>query len=86
MNVIKLISKGQRFPDANETILNKGGSAKYHPGWKWYVNGPPAYEYLRELKEEDLEPYKAVTVAEMPRVSDIDEIIKQWGKRMANCK
>ena len=42
------------------------------------------HEYLRELKEEVLEPYKAVTVGEMPRVSDIDEIIKRWGRRMAN--
>ena len=65
MDVINLISKDQRFPDADETIVNatsgdaagnKGGSAKYHPGWKWYVNGPRMHEYLWELKKEVLEP------------------------------
>ena len=44
------------------------------------------HEYLRELKEEVLEPYKAVTVGEMPRVSDIDEIIKRWGRRDGELK
>ena len=90
MDVINLISKDQRFPDADQTIVNatsgdaagnKGGSAKYHPGWKWYVNGPRMHEYLRELKKEILEPYKAVTVGEMPGVSDIDEIIKTVGQK-----
>ena len=90
MDVINLISKDQRFPDADETIVNAtsgdaagntGGSAKYQPGWKWYVNGPRLHEYLRELKKEVLEPHKAVTVGEMPRVSDIDEIIKTVGQK-----
>ena len=90
MDVINLISKDQRFPDADETIVNAtsgdaagntGGSAKYQPGWKWYVNGPRLHEYLRELKKEVLEPYKAITVGEMPHVSDIDEIIKTVGQK-----
>ena len=90
MDVINLISKDQRFPDADETIVNAtsgdaaghtGGSAKYQPGWKWYVNGPRLHEYLRELKKEVLDPYKAITVGEMPHVSDIDEIIKTVGQK-----
>ena len=89
MDVINLISKDQRFPDADETIVNassgqdagKGGVPKYHPGTKWYTNGPRMHEYLREIKNEVLEPYKAVTVGEMPEVSDIDEIIKVVGQK-----
>ena len=89
MDVINLISKDQNFPDAEETAINatsghaidqKGTSAKYHPGWKWFVNGPRMHEFLRELKREVLEPYKAITVGEMPRVSEIDEIIKTVGQ------
>ena len=85
MDVINYISKDQRFPDAKETIVNAtsgdaaantGGSAKYHSGWAGYANGPRLHEFLRALKKEVLEPYKAVTVGEMPRVNDIDEIIK----------
>ena len=95
MDVINLISKDQRFPDADETIVNAtsddsagntGGSAEYHPGWKWYVNGPRMHEYLRELEKEVLEPYKAVTVGEMPGVSDIDEIIKTVGQKDGELK
>lgn len=95
MDVINLISKDQRFLDADETIVNatsgeaagnKGGSAKYHPGWKWFVNGPRMHEYLGELKKEVLDPYRAVTVGEMPRVDDIDEIIKTVGQKDGELK
>ena len=84
MDVINLISKDQRFPDADETVGYNGGiggPVKYHPGSKWYINGPRMHEYLRELKREVLEPYKAVTVGEMPGVSDIDEILKTVGQK-----
>ena len=70
---------------SGDVACNTGGSAKYHSGWKWYVNGPRMHEYLRELKEV-LEPYKAVTVGEMPRVSDIDEIIKPVGQKDGELK
>ena len=89
MDVINLISKDQRFPDADETIVNassggdpgNGSRPKYHPGSKWYTNGPRMHEYLREIKKEVLEPHKAVTVGEMPGISDIDEIIKVVGQK-----
>ncbi|KAG8533377.1 uncharacterized protein KY384_002160 [Bacidia gigantensis] len=74
MDVINLISKDQRFPDA--PVTNDGGKAKYHPGSKWYTNGPRMHEFLREVKREVLAPYKAVTVGEMPGVSDPDEVLK----------
>ena len=78
MDVINLISKDQRFPDAEETNLDDvtGEKLKYHPGTKWYTNGPRMHEYLQEIKRKVLEPYHAVTVGEMPDVSDIDEIIR----------
>ncbi|KAL8795261.1 MAG: hypothetical protein Q9195_002272 [Heterodermia aff. obscurata] len=77
MDVINLISKDQRFPDAP---LALGRDKKYHPGGKYYVNGPRMHEYLREIHDKVLVKHNAITVGEMPVVSDIDEIIKTVGR------
>ena len=73
MDVINLISKDQRFPDAEPAL---GPDHKYHPGSKYYVNGPRMHEYLQEVKHKVLQKYGAITVGEMPGVSDIDEIMR----------
>ncbi|KAK4694562.1 hypothetical protein P7C71_g3040, partial [Lecanoromycetidae sp. Uapishka_2] len=73
MDVINLISKDQRFPDADPVL---GPDRKYHPGGKYFVNGPRMHEYLQEIKHEVLEKRGAITVGEMPGVSDIDEILR----------
>lgn len=73
MDVINLISKDQRFPDA-EPVL--GPDRKYHPGSEYYVNGPRMHEYLQEIKHKVLQKHGAITVGEMPGVSDIDEILR----------
>ena len=77
MDVINLISKDQRFLDAEETMTSgeNGKKAKYHPGGKWYTNRPRLQEYLQEIKREVLAPYDAVSVGEMPGVSDVDKIL-----------
>lgn len=62
MDVINLISKDQRFPDAEPSL---GPDKKYHPGGKYFVNGPRMHEYLQEIKHEVLEKYGAITVGEM---------------------
>ena len=92
MDVINLISKDQRFPDADETIVaefpstRKVDQPRYYPGSKWYINGPRMHEFLRELKREVLEPYKAISVGEMPGVSDLDEILKTVGQKDGELK
>ncbi|KAI4203128.1 MAG: hypothetical protein LQ346_001862 [Caloplaca aetnensis] len=73
MDVINLISKDQRFPDAEPSL---GPGRKYHPGGKYFVNGPRMHEYLQEIKQKVLERYGAITVGEMPGVQDVDEIIR----------
>lgn len=78
MDVINMISKVQTFPDA-EPVL--GPDAKYHPGSKYYTNGPRMHEYIREINRKVLTPHDAVTVGEMPGVSDIDEIIRTVGSK-----
>lgn len=78
MDVINMISKDQRFPDA-EPVL--GPDSKYHPGRKYYFNGPRMHEYLQEIKHKVLQKYGAITVGEMPHVSDIDEIVRTVGSK-----
>lgn len=73
MDVINLISKDQRFPDA-EPVL--GPDRKYHPGGKYFINGPRMHEFLQEIKHKVLEQYSAITVGEMPGVRDVDEIVR----------
>ena len=78
MDVINLISKDQRFPDA-EPVL--GPDRKYHPGGKYFINGPRMHEFLQEVKAKVLQKYGAITVGEMPGVSDIDEILRTVGAK-----
>ena len=73
MDVINLISKDRHFPDAEPSL---GADRKYHPGSKYYVNGPRMHEYLQEIKHKVLRKHSAITVGEMPGISDIDEIIR----------
>ena len=73
MDVINLISKDQRFPDAEVSL---GPDRKYHPGGKYFINGPRMHEFLQEIKHKVLEPHKAITVGEMPGVSDVDEVLR----------
>lgn len=73
MDVINLISKDQRFPDAEPSL---GPDSKYHPGDKYYINGPRMHEYLQEIKHKVLQKYGAITVGEMPGVNDIDEVLR----------
>ncbi|MCM3782609.1 alpha-glucosidase [Neobacillus mesonae] len=59
MDVINLISKDQRFPDAEEV-----GEFKYHWGGQYFVNGPRVHEYLQEMNREVLSKYDIMTVGE----------------------
>ncbi len=77
MDVINMISKVQSFPDAE--IVDP--DAKYQPGRKFYNNGPRLHEFLQEMNREVLSKYGAITVGEMPGVSDIDEIIRVVGAK-----
>ena len=78
MDVINLISKDQRFPDAPPSL---GKGITYHPGSKYYVNGPRMHEYLREMHDKVLVKYSAVSVGEMPGISNIKEIIRTVGSK-----
>jgi glycosidase len=72
MDVINLISKDQRFPDAEVTNPKQ----KYQIGDKYFANGPRLHEFLREMNDKVLSKYDTITVGEMPFVEDEDEILK----------
>lgn len=76
MDVINHISKDQNFPDA-ELTMPKGHD--YHPGSKYYCNGPRMHEFLQEMYREVLAKYDTITVGEMPLQSDVKEIIRTVG-------
>lgn len=76
MDVINLISKVPSYPDA-DIVLGRGH--KYQPGLKYFVNGPRLHEYLQEMNREVLSKYDAITVGEMPGVSDDKEILQTVG-------
>ena len=75
MDVINLISKVQTFPDGETAIPDQ----KWQPGTKYFANGPRLHEFLKEIHREVLSKYDAMTVGEMPWVSDPSEIIKVVG-------
>ena len=78
MDVINLISKDQRFPDADVVL---GPDAKFQPGSKYYVNGPRMHEFLQEMNRKVLSKYDGITVGEMPGVSDINEVMRSVGSK-----
>lgn len=72
MDVINLISKVEGYPDA--AIIDPNDT--YHPGHALYANGPELHNYLQEINEKVLSKYDAITVGEMPFVSDGEEILR----------
>ncbi|MCJ1354498.1 MAG: hypothetical protein MMC33_004487 [Icmadophila ericetorum] len=78
MDVINLISKDQRFPDADPS---GDPDSRYHSGEKYYINGPRMHEFLRDIHRKVLSKYDAITVGEMPGISEIDEVLRSVGSK-----
>ncbi|KAM0084364.1 hypothetical protein ACKRZS_003399 [Fusarium odoratissimum] len=72
MDVINLISKDQRFPDAE--IRHPG--RKYQPGECYFANGIRLIDYLQEIKTAVFSKYDTLTVGEMPYLEDEEERLK----------
>lgn len=70
MDVINMISKDQRFPDA---IVKRPGH-DFQDGSDHYKCGPRLHEYLAEIGTI-LKGYDAFSVGEMPYVNDDKEIL-----------
>ncbi|KAK4637878.1 Alpha-glucosidase [Fulvia fulva] len=76
MDVINLISKDQRYPDAEIT----NPKAKYQSGHKFFANGPRLHEFLKDMNQKVLSKYDSITVGEMPYVTDEKEILRVVGE------
>ncbi|KAK3111286.1 hypothetical protein LTR53_013611 [Teratosphaeriaceae sp. CCFEE 6253] len=74
LDVINLISKDPRFPDA--TVVD--ASQPYHHGSEHYANGPRIHEYLQVIGGI-LAEHDAFSVGEMPWVNDSTEILNCVG-------
>lgn len=72
MDVINLISKDQRFPDAQ--IIDP--THEFEHGQKYFANGPRLHEYIQEMNEKVLSKYDTITVGEMPFVDDEEEVLR----------
>lgn len=64
LDVINYISKKEGLPRGNENI----GKIMGYYGVEHYFYGPKLHQYLKELRKESFEPYKAFTVGETPGV------------------
>ncbi|KAI0147645.1 glycoside hydrolase family 13 protein [Xylariaceae sp. FL1272] len=77
LDVINLISKVPEYPEADVVLDPK--DHKYQPAFKYFVNGPNLHDYLHEMHSEVLSKYDAITVGEMPGVTDENEILRTVG-------
>ncbi len=64
LDVINYISKMDGLPDGNENI----GKLLGYYGVEHYFYGPRLHQYLREMKKDAFEPFRAFTVGETPGV------------------
>ncbi|KAI6756064.1 hypothetical protein HG530_011800 [Fusarium avenaceum] len=69
MDVISLISKHQKFPDADVRHPDR----QYQPGEKYFANGARLMDYLQEMKREVLSKFDTITVGEMPHLDGEQE-------------
>lgn len=74
MDVINFISKVPTLPDAP----NPEGKM-YASGHEYFMNGPRIHEFLKEMNQEVLSHYDAMTVGEMPGVTP-DEAVLYTGE------
>ncbi|KAK4138171.1 glycoside hydrolase family 13 protein [Trichocladium antarcticum] len=75
VDVVNMYSKGVGFKDA--PIVD---SRFYEqPAWLYYANGPRMHEFLREMNEQVLNKYDAVTVGELPHTPDPDKVLDYVG-------
>jgi len=64
LDVINFISKSEGLPDGDPFI----GTLMGYTGIERYFYGPKLHEYLKELRAQAFEPYKAFSVGETPGV------------------
>ena len=73
--LFKRYSKGVEFKDA--PVID----ARFYeqPAWLYYANGPRMHEFLREMNEQVLNQYDAVTVGELPHTPDPKKVLQYVG-------
>ncbi|KAL2132495.1 hypothetical protein VTI74DRAFT_3738 [Chaetomium olivicolor] len=75
VDVVNMYSKGVEFKDA--PIVDPRFYEQ--PAWVYYANGPRIHEFLREMDQEVLNHYDAVTVGELPHTPDPKQVLQYVG-------
>lgn len=65
---MNLMSKHADLPDAE--IVNP--NEEFQSGENWFASGPRMHEYIREMREDVFEKYKAMTVGELAFPKDVE--------------
>ncbi|KAH6627603.1 glycoside hydrolase superfamily [Chaetomium tenue] len=75
VDTVNMYSKGVEFKDA--PIVDD----KFYeqPAWLYYANGPRMHEFLREMNQNVLSNYDAVTVGELPHTPDPKKVLEYVG-------
>ena len=68
-------SKGVEFKDA--PVIDPRFYEQ--PAWLYYANGPRIHEFLREMNEQVLNRYDAVTVGELPHTPNPKKVLEYVG-------
>ncbi|GAB1320830.1 Maltase [Madurella fahalii] len=75
VDVVNMYSKGVEFKDAPIVDAN----FYEQPAWLYYANGPRMHEFLREMNEQVLNKYGAVTIGELPHTPDPKKVLQYVG-------
>ncbi len=84
MDVINMISKVNTFPDAEKTL---GDDHEFHPGNKFFVNGPKFHEWMKEMNREVLSKYDCYTGMRGLRTTDVRKMLTHGtnSRRVTRC-
>ncbi|EFX02886.1 maltase [Grosmannia clavigera kw1407] len=75
VDCVNMYSKRAEFKDA--PVVN--ADVYEQPGWSEYANGPRMHEFLREMNEQVLGRYDAMTVGELPHTPDPKHVLQYVG-------
>ncbi|KAH6841148.1 glycoside hydrolase superfamily [Chaetomium sp. MPI-CAGE-AT-0009] len=75
VDTVNMYSKCVEFKDA--PIVD--GRFYEQPAWMYYANGPRMHEFLREMNQNVLNNYDAVTVGELPHTPDPKKVLQYIG-------
>jgi glycosidase len=75
IDCVNMYSKGTGFQDAPAVVPD----SFVQPAWCIYANGPRMHEFMREINDQVLVHYDAMTVGELPHTPDPKDVLSYVG-------